>query len=276
MVQEMSAGPTVIASHESLEPFCIRVFEKLGVPRDEAGILVTANLRGVDIHGVLRMPVYVSKLKDGALRPAVHLTTEKETVATALLDDHDGIGQVIGFRAMQTAIRKAGEAGVSGVSVRSSNHFGAAAYYPMMALESGMIDVVLSNASPRLAPTGGYKGYGITLMVDLLTGVLSDSNFGTRVKGIDQDAEPAGVAHAFLAVNLAAFTDAAAFGRRMDAYIEEIKSSRKARGSEVIYVPGDPEHLRVLDRKEKGITLPAKVVDELRVIGKDLGVPPDF
>jgi LDH2 family malate/lactate/ureidoglycolate dehydrogenase len=62
----------------------------------------------------------------------------------------------------------------------------------------------------------------------------------------------------------------------VDAYIDEIKSSKKARGSDVIYLPGEPEHLRVRERMEKGIPLQAKVAEELRSIGKDLGVPFDL
>ena len=349
--EDMSAGPKVVARHDQLETFCVQVLQRLGVPQEEAEItartLVAANLRGVDTHGVTRLPAYAAKLKGGALKPSVNLTTEKETIATALLDGHDGIGQVISYRAMQMAIRKAKEAGVSYVAVKNSNHLGACAYYPMMALEYDMIGFTATNASPRLAPTGGverlfgnnpwsiavpagrrppvvldmansvvaagkirtlqregkpipegwalnkhgepttdpaealkgillaiggYKGYGIALMVDLLTGVLTDSNFGPRVKGIDQGAEPAGVAHSFMAIDLAAFTDVAAFQARMDAYVDEIKSSKKARGSEVIYLPGEPEHLRLRERMEKGIPLQAKVVEELRAIGKDLGV----
>jgi LDH2 family malate/lactate/ureidoglycolate dehydrogenase len=127
-----------------------------------------------------------------------------------------------------------------------------------------------------LLAIGGYKGYGIILMVDLLTGVLADSHYGPRVKGIDQDAEPAGVAHSFMAIDLAAFTDVSAFKARMDAYIDEIKSSTKARGAEVIYLPGEPEWLRARERIEKGIPLHAKVAEELRAVGKDLGVPVDF
>jgi LDH2 family malate/lactate/ureidoglycolate dehydrogenase len=355
MAKEMFTSPKVMVRHEQLENFCIKVLQKLGVPRDEAVItantLLTANLRGVDTHGVLRLPLYAARLKGGALKPSVNLTTERETIATALLDGHDGIGQVISCRAMEMAIRKAREAGVSYVAVNHSNHFGAAAYYPMMALAHDMIGVALTNASPRLAPTGGverlfgnnpwsiavptgqrppvvldmansvvaagkirilqkegkpipegwalnqygeptmdagdalkgillaiggYKGYGITLMVDLLTGVLADSNYGPRVKSLDQNIEPSGTAHSFMAIDLAAFTDAAAFKARMDAYIDEIKSSGKARGSEVIYLPGEPEHLRVRERMEKGIPLQAKVAEELRAIGKDLGVPIEF
>jgi len=349
------ANPTVIARHDRLEAFCVQALQRLGVPQEEAEItaktLVTANLRGVDTHGVTRLPAYVAKLKGGALQPAVTLTTEKETVATALLDGHDGIGQVISWRAMQMAIRKAKTAGVAYVAVRRSNHLGACAYYPMMALDHDMIGCTATNASPRLAPTGGvervfgnnpfaiavpagrhpsvvldmansvvaagkirtflregkpipegwalnphgepttdpaealkgillaiggYKGYGIILMVDLLTGVLADSNYGPRVKGIDQDAEPAGVAHSFMAIDLAAFTDVSAFKARMDAYIDEIKSSKKARGAEVIYLPGEPEWLRARERMEKGIPLHAKVAEELRAVGQDLGLPVEF
>ncbi|MHB8772876.1 MAG: Ldh family oxidoreductase [Syntrophales bacterium] len=355
MAQEMSAGPRVTARHDQLETFCTRVLEKLGVPRGEAEItaksLVVANLRGVDTHGVLRLPLYAARLKSGSMAASVNLTTEKETLATALLDGHDGIGQVISYRAMEVAIRKARAAGVSYVAVKNSNHFGAAAFYPMMALEHDMIGVAFTNASPRLAPTGGverlfgnnpwsiavpagqrppvvldmansvvaagkirilkkegkpvpagwalnrdgepttdadealtgillaiggYKGYGITLMVDLLTGVLADSNYGPRVKGLDQDAEPAGTAHSFMAIQLAAFTDVAAFNARMEAYVDEIKASQKARGAEVIYVPGEPEHLRVRERMATGIPLQAKVAEELRAVGKELGVPVEF
>jgi LDH2 family malate/lactate/ureidoglycolate dehydrogenase len=344
-----------MASHDQLQTFCIRVFEKLGVPREDAEItartMVISNLRGVDTHGVTRLSAYAAKLKGGALSPTVNLTTERETLATALLDGHDGIGQVISYRAMQMAIRKAETAGVSYVAVKNSNHFGAAAYYPMMALASDMIGFAATNASPRLAPTGGaerlfgnnpwsiavpagqyppvvldmansvvaagkirshqkegkpipgdwalnccgepttdpeealkgillaiggYKGYGITLMVDLLTGVLADSNYGPRVKTIDQDAEPSGVAHSFMAINLSAFTDVAAFKARMEEYVDRIKSSKKARGSKVIYLPGEPEHLRMRERMEKGIPLQVKLLEELQAIGKELNVPVDF
>ncbi|MDI6755404.1 MAG: Ldh family oxidoreductase, partial [Thermodesulfobacteriota bacterium] len=161
MVKEMSPSPKVMARHDQLETFCIQVLQRLDVPKEEAEImartLVTANLRGVDTHGVTRLPAYVAKLKGGGLKPSVNLTTEKETIATALLDGHDGIGQVISHRAMQMAIRKAKGAGVSYVAVRNSNHLGACAYYSMMALGYDMIGFTATNASPRLAPTGGVE-----------------------------------------------------------------------------------------------------------------------
>lgn len=351
MATDFSEIPKVVMKHGELETFCTQVLQKLGVPQDEAEItaktLVTANLRGVDTHGVTRLPPYAARLKAGGLKPSLHLTTERETIATALLNGHDGIGQVISYQAMQMAIQKAKGAGVSYVAVKRSNHLGACAFYSMMALDHDMIGITVTNASPRLTPTGGverllgnnpwsiavpaekrppvvldmansvvavgkiralrklgkpipegwalnkygepttdpeeafkgimlaiggYKGYGITLMMDLLTGVLADSNYGPRVKAIEKESEVAGTAHSFMAIDLAAFTDVAAFKARMDAYIDEIKSSKKARGSEVIYLPGELEHLQMLERTEKGIPLPAVVAEELRVLGKDLGV----
>ena len=166
MAEEMSASPRVMARHEQLETFCIRVLEKLGVPREEAEItaktMVTANLRGVDTHGVLRLPLYAARLKTGAIAPSVNLTTEKETVATALLNGHDGIGQVISYRAMEMAIRKAAAAGVSYVAVRNSNHFGAAAFYPMMALGHDMIGLRSATPHPVLPRRAVSSGSSAT------------------------------------------------------------------------------------------------------------------
>ena len=355
MAEDETGGARVMARAELLQDFCARVFQKLGVPREDAEIaadtLVTANLRGVDTHGVMRITFYSAKLKEGGIKPKVDLTPVRETAATALLDGQDGIGQVISYRAMQMAIRKAREAGVAYVAVRHSNHLGACAYYSMMALPHDMIGFCLTNASPRLAPTGGverlfgnnpwsiavpagrrlpvvldmansvvaagkiriaqkegkripegwalnrygepttdpeealqgillaiggYKGYGITLMVDLLTGVLSNSNYGPRVRGMENSTEPAGTSHAFMALDISAFDDVAEFKARMDAYIEEIKNSRKARGAEVIYLPGEPEFIKERERREKGIPLQAKVAEDLRNVGREFGVPIDL
>jgi LDH2 family malate/lactate/ureidoglycolate dehydrogenase len=341
-----------MAKAGQLTDFCARVLERLDVPTEEARIvadtLVMANLRGVDTHGVMRMTFYSAKLKAGVIRPRVDLAPVVERAATALLDGRDGLGQVISYRAMQAAIEKARQVGVAYVAVRNSNHLGACAYYSMMALPHDMIGFVFTNASPRLAPTGGvdrlfgnnpwsiavpagerlpvvldmansvvaagkiriaqkegkpipegwalnrhgepttdpqealqgillavggYKGYGITLMVDLITGVLSDSAYGPRVKGMEVNTGAAGTSHSFLALDLEAFGDVAAFKARMDAYIDEIKNSRKARGSEVIYLPGEPEFLRERERRVKGIPLQAKVAEDLRNLGKEYGVP---
>ena len=109
-------------------------------------------------------------------------------------------------------------------------------------------------------------------MMDLLSGVLANSAFGPRVKGTDTVVGIAGVGHAFMAVNISAFDDVAVFKARMDEYIDEIKGVRKARGIKEIYLPGELEFLKERERRQKGIPLPQKVVEELLTIGKETGV----
>jgi LDH2 family malate/lactate/ureidoglycolate dehydrogenase len=308
MATDISAGSKVMARHDRLMTFCTQVLLKLAVPLDEAemtaGSLVTANLRGVDTHGVLRLPLYAARLKRGAMTPSATLTTEKETIATALLDGHNGIGQVISCKAMEIAIRKAREAGVSYVAVKHSNHFGAAAYYPMMALDHDMIGIAMTNASPRLVPTGGVErllgnnpfcvavpaGKRPPVVLDMANSIVAGGKIRVLQKegkpipegwALNADGEPttdpaAAMKGILLAIALSAFTDVAAFKARMDAYIDEIKSSKKAKGSEVIYVAGEPEVIKMQERLEKGIPLQAKVAEELSALGKDLGVPAEF
>jgi len=144
---------------EPLKDFCVRVFEKMGVPEEDARItadvLVTADLRGVDSHGVARLRRYVNGLRDGMMvaRPDVQVIAE--TPATALIDAGAGLGQPVSYRAMERAIRKAQEHGAGFVVVRNSNHYGIAGYYAMMALEHGCIGISMTNAATLVVPTFG-------------------------------------------------------------------------------------------------------------------------
>jgi LDH2 family malate/lactate/ureidoglycolate dehydrogenase len=124
-----------------------------------------------------------------------------------------------------------------------------------------------------LLPIGGYKGYGITLMVDLLTGVLANSSYGPRVNGMDIVDAVGGVGHTFIALSISAFDEVAVFKARMDAYIDELKESKKAKGVEAIYLPGEPEFLRERTRQRTGIPLHVNIVNDLRKIAGETGVP---
>src|SRR5450759_2190110 len=159
MAEEATGRAVVRARPELLQQFCPEVFQQLGVTRRDAEItadtMVAANLRGVDTHGVMRVSFYANKIRGGVIKPRVDLVPVKETAATALLDGQNGLGQVIAYRAMELAIRKAKEAGSCFVTVRNSNHLGMCAYYSMMVLPHDMIGFTTTNASPRLAPTGG-------------------------------------------------------------------------------------------------------------------------
>ncbi len=144
---------------KSLRSFCETVFTNLGVPEREAQIttevLVLADLRGIESHGVARMPRYVTGLKKGHIKPADNSRVVKETKATALIDGGQSLGQVVGHRGMELAIRKAEETALGAVGVRNSNHYGIAGYYSLMALEHDLIGISMTNAAPLVVPTFG-------------------------------------------------------------------------------------------------------------------------
>ena len=150
-------GTTVRA--ERLANFCAQVFEKMDVSSDDArvtaDVLVRANLRGIDSHGVARLARYVNGLRDGVMvaRPEEKIVVETPTTAT--LDAGAGLGQPVSHRAMEMAIAKAREYGCGFATVRNSNHYGIAGYYAMMALEHDMIGLSTTNADVLVVPTFG-------------------------------------------------------------------------------------------------------------------------
>jgi LDH2 family malate/lactate/ureidoglycolate dehydrogenase len=150
---------------EPLKAFCVRVFEELGVPSPDAlivaDVLVAADLRGVDSHGVARLRRYVQGVRKGTMLVCPKVTKIVETPATATLDAGGGLAQPVSYGAMERAIQKALDVGVGFVTVRNSNHYGIAGYYAMMALEHDCIGISMTNASPLVVPTFGRDGmYG--------------------------------------------------------------------------------------------------------------------
>ncbi len=150
----------VVVMSDPLREFVTRIFEAHGMPKGEAFVvgdhLVEADLRGVYSHGVLRVEPYTNRLKAGGMNPRPNIKIVRETPGTALVNGDDGAGQVVGVRAMEIAIRKAKEVGISHVGVRMSNHFGTCAYYAQMALPHDMIGVAATVGGTNImAPTGG-------------------------------------------------------------------------------------------------------------------------
>jgi LDH2 family malate/lactate/ureidoglycolate dehydrogenase len=146
-----------------LASFCVAVLEKVGVPGENAAIvadsLLSANLRGVDTHGVTRLPIYVERLQAGLTNGRTQGVVVSEGEATTVYDGQDGLGQVVGTRAMQLAIKKAESAGVGLVTARNSTHYGTAAYYAMMALPHDMIGISLTNSPSLMVPWGGKRPF---------------------------------------------------------------------------------------------------------------------
>lgn len=144
---------------EALKEFCVRVFRALDVPEEDARItadvLVQADLRGIESHGVARLRRYVDGLRSGMMAPRPEVKTVVQTPVTATLDAGGGLGQPVSYRAMEMAIRKAKEYGAGFVSVCNSNHYGIAGYYAMMALEHGCIGISMTNADVLVVPTFG-------------------------------------------------------------------------------------------------------------------------
>lgn len=144
-----------------LEAFMVDVFKAIGVPEEDArvcaDVLITADKRGIDSHGVGRLKtIYYDRIVKGRIqKPVTEFEVVRDCKATAVVDGHHGMGMVIAKRCMQMAIDKARTHGLGMVVARNSTHYGFAAYYALMAVEQGMIGLTGTNARPSIAPTHG-------------------------------------------------------------------------------------------------------------------------
>lgn len=147
---------------ELIGDFITSVFEKLGVPHEDAlicaDVLMESDRRGIESHGCNRFkPIYVDRILAGIQKPVTDFEILKETPTTAAVDGHDGMGMVIGYQSMQMAIDKAKQFGMGMVAVRNSTHYGIAGYYATMATKQGIIGITGTNARPSIAPTFGVE-----------------------------------------------------------------------------------------------------------------------
>ena len=145
----------------SLRDFSAAIFERLGLPEPQAlnvaDCLVQANLRGLDSHGIARIPIYAKRLRLGLVNARPDLTLRRVAPSAAHLDGDDGMGMVVGTKAMEGAIALARETGVGLVGVCRSTHYGMAAYYVSQAIAADCIGFAFTNSSPGMAPFGGTK-----------------------------------------------------------------------------------------------------------------------
>lgn len=340
-------------SSEALTGFSAAVFAGAGLRAADAGViaedLVAANLRGIDSHGVSRIPMYLERLRRGVVKPQPDITVESVAGAVALVDGDDGMGFLAGHRAMDEAIRLAAASGIGLVGVRRSTHYGMAALYVMQAIEQGYLAMAFTNSSPaipawgsrvaylgaspmavgvpggddsppyvldmamtviargkiRLAathgqpipeglaldaegapttdakrafegvclPFGGMKGSALSMMMELMAGVLTGANYGGQVKSLYFDhSDPQNVGHLFFAIRPDLFMPRAAFAERMDDFVARTKALPKAKGVEEILIPGEPEERMAAKRRKTGLPLTAQVLEDLKREGAVLGV----
>ncbi len=152
----------VYVPFDQITAFVIEAFKGYGVPEEDAkicaDILIASDKKGIDSHGVNRFkPIYLDRIKAGIQKPVTEFEIIRETPTTAVVDGHDGMGQVIGYKSMSMAIEKAKKYGMGMVAARNSCHYGIAGYYTDMAADAGCIGISGTNARPSIAPTFGVE-----------------------------------------------------------------------------------------------------------------------
>jgi len=143
---------------EPLKQFTREVFVRVGLPPEdaetEATVLVWANLRGVDSHGILQIPFYVQEVDGGYMNPKPNIQVLKETPATVIIEADLAFGPVVTTFAMNRAMEKARELGIGWAFIRNTSHQGAMGYYPLMAAEKNMAGIAFVCTPPGMAPYG--------------------------------------------------------------------------------------------------------------------------
>lgn len=338
-----------------LQAFTAEVFRKVGVGTDEAAqmaeMLVLADLHGMHSHGTMRILQYGPKIAGGGFKAGRKGHIVKETASAVLLDAEQGIGLSLTVRAMHEAIRKARETGIGVCGVTNSNHYGAGAYYGLIAAREGMIGILTTNGSPNMPapggrtivtgpepitvvvptktgypfcldmamgvvskgkiaymaekgekiplgwavdkngqptddpqavldggwtlPIGGYKGFGLTCVLEILAGVLTGGPLGNAIGNLFTAGPevPQRCGHFAMAIDPAAFMPLETFLERMDDYIRMMKSSDLQPGVDEITIPGEPEFRREADRRVNGIPLSVNLIERLNAYAEKIGVP---
>ena len=146
---------------EQLHSFSSAVFEHYGLAAQDAeqaaDVLVAADCRGIDTHGIARLWAYVRLFEQGKLNPRPQISILRQSASTAAVDGDGGLGLIVGQRANEIAMQKAEEAGMAWVTVCNSSHYGIAGYYPMQALKRDLIGWSMTNTSPVAVPLWGAE-----------------------------------------------------------------------------------------------------------------------
>jgi len=155
----MASVPRIDA--ERLIDFGAAVYASAGMPEADARFvadtLVQADLWGHQSHGVLRLGWYLERLQNKVMKPVTQSETVVDAGTIAVIDGHDGVGQVLTADATRDAIKRAKAHGIGAVGLRNSNHFGTCMYYTRMAALEGCVMIMTTNGGPAMAPWGGRK-----------------------------------------------------------------------------------------------------------------------
>lgn len=148
-------------SYETLKKFCKDAFLKFGFDDAQSDIIVdvllTSDLYGIESHGMQRLVRYHKGIEKGLIKVDAKPEIVFETPVSAVIEGNDGMGQLLGHKAMEIAIEKAKTTGMAIVTVRNSNHYGIAGYYAKMACKEGLIGMSMTNSEAIMVPTFGKK-----------------------------------------------------------------------------------------------------------------------
>ena len=202
---------------EGLREFTKEVFVRVGLPPEdaeiEAEVLIWANLRGVDSHGVLRIPLYVEWVAAGIMNPRPNIQVLQETPATISIDADRAFGPVVTTMAMRRVMEKAKAVGIGWGLIRDTTHQGAMGYYSLMAAKQDMAGIAIVCGAPNMAPVGA-RAAGVAnapiaigvpgkrheaMILDMATSVAAGGKIKLAVDkgipiplgwGLDQDGKP--------------------------------------------------------------------------------------
>jgi LDH2 family malate/lactate/ureidoglycolate dehydrogenase len=336
---------------QTLATFTTDILKAVDVPlktaRAVADNLVLADLRGIETHGVRRLPSYVAQVRDGTIRPCAELMVRSTFEAGCCADGDRGFGQTIARSAMDLAIDKAKQTGIACVTVANGGHIGAHGNIVLQAVEAGQFGLVVTCGRPVMAapgataaavglapfaigcpsghdfplvldmalsvaarghilralaegtsipeswavdaagepttdpeaalegsllPVGGYKGYGLAVMMSALAGLLTGALDDAALSADEADPPPFAQGHFVMAIDIVRFVPVALFQRRAEAFVNAIKAAPKAAGIEEIFLPGEQSWRRWQERRQNGIPLSDSLVAELEKLGASMGI----
>jgi LDH2 family malate/lactate/ureidoglycolate dehydrogenase len=356
----------MLVTESALRTFTENIFKAMGCSIAHAtlaaDVLLAADLRGIDSHGVARLIGYVRLWEKKRINPTPNIKIVHETPTTATIDGDAGLGLIVAPFAMQVALEKAAKYGSAWIAIRNSNHFGIAGYHAMRAVEKDMIGFAMTNATPLVAPTfsnermlgtnpmcyafpagkyppvvvdmatsaaangkleiaqrsseqvpegwlqdkdgnyttdphalktggsllplggdrehGSHKGFALSGVVDILSGVLSGANYGPWVPPFVAFLEPAanpvgeGIGHFLGAMRVDGFRPVADFKSNMDTWINRFKSASKINPNQGVVIPGEPEYEAEIYRKKNGIPVVDAVVNDLNNLAIKFNLKP--
>ncbi|NOY42729.1 MAG: Ldh family oxidoreductase [Planctomycetes bacterium] len=155
--------PSQRVAAEKLQELTAKLFRTSGLRDDDAGLvadsLIQASLRGIDSHGVARLPHYLRRIEAGSIRARPTTTCETRGQSAAVVDGDHGLGQLVMARATDEAIALATETGAGWVAVRHSSHCGALAYYGLRAADANMIGLIFTHVDPMVVPYGAREPF---------------------------------------------------------------------------------------------------------------------